>query len=177
MQDYVTAQCSECDSPGNPAPCPCRAKFEEALGWPGVPLLVLRQLCLLLAATVGSSGGEGGGEVVARAKALLGGAPAQQALALELLGALAEEAEDLDRVRRLVLVNGLLPRAREVFGWLGQLLAGALEHLAGEGQQQLAVGALRCTEAWLRLNQVAGGGSIYTPGELHVQQVGRWGMC
>jgi hypothetical protein len=50
---------------------------------------------------------------------------------MELLTALGEECEDLDRVRRLALVNVLLPRAREVFGWLGQLLASALEQPPG----------------------------------------------
>jgi hypothetical protein len=51
---------------------------------------------------------------------------------------------------------------------LASLAAGA------PGVAQLAVAVLKCTEAWLRLNQVSGGGSILTPGELNAQQVGRW---
>ncbi len=34
-------------------------------------------------------------------------------------------------MRRLALVNVLLPRVREVLGWLGQLLAAALEQPLG----------------------------------------------
>ncbi len=64
-----------------------------------------------------------------QAKALLGSGSTQ--LGLELLTALGEECEDLDRVRRLALVNVLLPRAREVLAWLGQLLASALEQSPG----------------------------------------------
>ncbi|GAB4818769.1 hypothetical protein N2152v2_005815 [Parachlorella kessleri] len=150
-----------------------RAKFQEVLSWPAVPPLVLRQLCLLLATVVGSSGGEGTDDIISQAKALLG-SPSTQ-LGLELLTALGEECEDLDRVRRQALVGVLLPRAREVFGWLGQLLATALEQVPGEwlgdsGAAHLAAASLRCTEAWLKLNQVAGGGSILTPGEIHAQQ-------
>ncbi len=47
-----------------PRHCERRAKFQEVLSWPTVPPLVLRQLCLLLAAVVGSSGGEGANELV-----------------------------------------------------------------------------------------------------------------
>lgn len=115
-------------------PCwgPCRSKFGEVLGWPSPPTLVLRQLCVLLAAVAGASGGEGGSDTVTQAAALL---PASPALALELLAALAEEAADLDRVRRLALLAVLLPRAREVLGLAGVALADAL---------QSSRGAVRC---------------------------------
>lgn len=108
---------------------PRRSKFQEVLGWPAPPPpLVLRQLCVLLAAAAGSGGGEGAAELVAQAKALLGPATA---LGLELLTAVADEAEDLDRVRRLALVNVLAPFVREVLDVLGQLLAQALKQLPG----------------------------------------------
>ena len=51
--------------------------------------------------------------------------------------------------------------------WCGCTAAG------DSGAAQLATASLRCTDAWLRLSQVAGGGSILTPGEIHAQQVGR----
>lgn len=108
-----------------------RLKFEQVLSWPMVPPLVLRQMCLLLAAVAGSSGGEGASELVGSTKAMLA-SPTGAQLGLELLTALAEECEDLDRVRRLALVNVLLPRLREVLGWVGSLLSQALEQLQGE---------------------------------------------
>lgn len=92
------------------------------LGWPRVGDLVLRQQCCLLAAVSGASGGEGASELVSQALGLL---PSNSLLALRLLTALAEEAEELDRARRLALVNVLLPRARELLGALGALLASA----------------------------------------------------
>ena len=104
----------------------CRARFQEVLGWQRVGQLVLRQQCTLLAAVAGASGGAGANELPTQALGLL---PANPALALHLLTALAQEAEDLDRVRRLALVNVLLPRARELLGALGSLLAAAAQQL------------------------------------------------
>ena len=127
--------------PTNPAPITCSyenrsSKFQEALStWPQpVAPLVLRQLCTLLAASVGAAGGEGASALVTQALQQAGmapsagaplPAPASSALALELLTAVALEAEDLDRVRRLALVNVLQPRARELLGALGALLEAA----------------------------------------------------
>ncbi|KAL4452382.1 hypothetical protein ABPG75_008044 [Micractinium tetrahymenae] len=161
-----------------------RNKFQEVLAWPGqgqppASDLVLRQLCTLLAAVAGASGGSGATELGTQALGLLRSAahtgPAdrsQLALALHLLTALAHEAEDLDRVRRQALVNVLLPRAREVLGALGALLAAAAAQLAAgdPGPETATVAALQCLEAWLELNPVAGSGCILSPAELQQQQ-------
>eukprot|EP00887_Chlorella_sp_A99_P002079 scaffold21.g2079.t1 len=148
-----------------------RSKLQEVVSWhsPPVSPMVTRQLCAALAAAVGVSGGEGGSELVAQALALLGPSPA---LWLALLTALAEEADDLDRVRRLGLVSVLQPQAREVLARLGELLAG---HGAAAGEEALGVAALRCAEAWLRLNQTTGAGCTISPGELHSQQARLFG--
>lgn len=94
---------------------------------------MLRQLCALLAAVAGASGGVGAAELGAQALGLLRSAAhdqSQMALALRLLTALAQEAEDLDRLRRQALVNVLLPQAGEVLGALGGLLTVAAAQLA-----------------------------------------------
>lgn len=140
------------------------------LGWPGAADLVLRQQCALLAALCGAAGGEGASELAGQALGLArGGSPA---LGLRLLTALAQEADSLDRTRRLALVAVLQPRSREVLGILGGLLAAAAEQLrqGGGGAEAVAVGALQCAEAWLELGPVAGGGCASTPGELQAAQ-------
>lgn len=138
---------------------------------------MLRQLCALLAALSGAAGGDGASDLATHGLGMLGqgGAGPHQALGLQLLTALAQEAEDLDRVRRLALVNVLLPRAREVLGAIGALLSAAAAQLkqqagGGCGAEQLAVAALKCAEAWLELNPVAGSGCCLTPAELQAQQ-------
>ncbi|KAI3438234.1 hypothetical protein D9Q98_000671 [Chlorella vulgaris] len=151
-----------------------RTRFQEVLGWPRVGDLVLRQQCCLLAAVSGASGGEGASELVSQALGLL---PSNSLLALRLLTALAEEAEELDRARRLALVNVLLPRARELLGALGALLASAEAQLRSgdSGPAATATAGLQCAEAWLALNPVAGSGCCFTPGELHQQHGGLFG--
>lgn len=156
------------------------------LGWPACSDLVLRQLCALLAALAGAAGGEGASDLATQALGLLGpaGGGPRAALGLQLLTALAHEAEDLDRTRRLALVNVLQPRAREVLAALGALLGAAAPQLqqpggggGGGGAEQLAVGALQCAEAWLELNPVAGSGCCQTPAELQGQQPGLLGAA
>jgi hypothetical protein len=118
------------------------------LGWHNLSHLVLRQLCALLAATAGASGGEGANELATQALKLL---PSNTALALHLLTALAEEAEGLDRVRRLALVNVLGSRSRELLGALGSLLAAAA--------QQLSQGH-RGEPSWVLRSRVLGTGRV-----------------
>ena len=145
-QMHAWAPCARCHTlsrptrgPAAPGPPTSRSKFEAALGWPRVGQLVLRQLCVLLAAVAGASCGSGASELVTQALGQLGGG--SQALGLQLLTALAHEAEDLDRARRLALVNVLLPRAREALGALGDLLAGAPQQLQqGAGGERAAPG-------------------------------------
>ena len=117
-----------------------------------------------MAAVVGSSGGEGASELVTQAVALMGSWPQ---LGVELLAALANEAEDLDRVRQLAMVNVLLTRAREVLHQLGELLGSSAQQ---PDSWKLAASALSCAEAWLGLNPTTGGGCILPPGELLSQQ-------
>lgn len=111
---------------------PRRAKFQEALSWQPPPgELVLRQQCALLAALCGAAGGDGANELATQALQLAQGG--STALGLQLLTALAQEVEDLERVRRLALVNVLAPRGREVLGALGALLAAASQQLQQGG--------------------------------------------
>ncbi len=92
---------------------------------------MLRQQCALLAALCGAAGGDGANELATQALQLLQGN--STALGLQLLTALAQEAEDLDRVRRLALVNVLAPRGRELLGALGALLGAAAQQLQQGG--------------------------------------------
>lgn len=125
-------------TPGKPLPLR-RAKFQEALAWQPPPgELVLRQQCALLAALCGAGGGDGANELATQALQLLQGGSTM--LGLQLLTALAQEAEDLDRVRRLALVNVLSPRGREVLGALGALLAAAAQQLQQDGGGELPGG-------------------------------------
>lgn len=148
--------------PGNPLPL-LRAKFQEALAWQPPPgELVLRQQCALLAALCGAGGGDGANELATQALQLLQGGSTM--LGLQLLTALAQEAEDLDRVRRLALVNVLSPRGREVLGALGALLAAAAQQLQqGGGGELPGVGHAACwwwnVTIKLRLQAIAPSGS------------------
>lgn len=149
-----------------PPPLPVRSKLQEALAWqPPPPPMVMRQLCAVLAAAVGGSGGEGVTELAMQAVVLLGGQ--QPGLGLALLTALAQEAEDLDRVRRLALVNVLRPHMREVLAALGGLL-GARGATAADAT--LSAATLQCVGAWLQLTPAGGGGCFMPPGELRAQQ-------
>ena len=165
------------------------------LAWPSAPAGVLRHMCVLLAAVCGATGGEGASDLATQALALTSRLPTPD-LGLELLGSLAEEADDLDRGRRLALVTVLLPRSRDVLTAMASLLAeggepaclpmpstlGApavcgraerpptadrpLPFLPSAGPGTSKAKALRCCSAWLRLNPLAGGGCVLAPSEL-----------
>jgi transportin-3 len=142
------------------------------------PAPVRTQLCLAAAALVARlpDQAQHADAAVTHALASLPSAPV---LGLELLAALAEEA---DRQaggggRRAAVVGALLRRAGGVLGVLGEVVAQAL--LPGQPQPAeaaaAAAAALRCAEAWLALSAQPGGGCALTPGELLAQQPRLWG--
>jgi hypothetical protein len=146
------------------------AKLDEVLGWQGAATtVVLRQVCLLQAAVCGAGGGEGCRELVFQALTLIGrgsdgssgGTAVLQQLGLELLSALAEEAEMLEHGRRSKLVTALLPHIHDVLS--------AAAAVATAGDTAAAAAAFRCAAGWLGATPVAGSSSNLTPGQLHAQ--------
>lgn len=140
-------------------------KLQEALNWQPPNSLVVRQLCVLLAAIVGAANGEGACEAVNLAMSMLQSNPI---LCFELLAALGEEEEDLDRVHRAGLVKQLQLQSADVLRMLGDVI----DNAQNTGQETISLGALRAATAWLRLNPVAGLGCMITPGGLIKTQPG-----
>jgi hypothetical protein len=135
--------------------------FQDALTWPGASPLVLRQLCLLQAATMSTppvvAVGEGGNNIgnsndlLDKALALLHINPS---IALELLTAIAEETDDLQARRRTAIVTVLLSTSPQVYNAMAALLMQSLQ----QAQHVAAAQTLRAVLAWVQLSPHASGG-------------------
>jgi len=139
------------------------SNFQNALTWTGASPLVLRQLCLLQAATMTTppAGGENGGsgtasagssELLNKALALLHINPG---IALELLTAIAEETDDLPPRRRVAIVTLLLSNSSQVYSAMAALLMQSLQ----QGQHTAAAQTLRAVLAWVQLSPHPSSGS------------------
>ena len=134
------------------------AAASAALGAASGTPLVARRLCLVLAAA-GARSAPAEAEAFLRqalAVATTGGAANLQ-LALPLLHALAEEADDAPRARRAALLAPLAPALGDVLALCERALAERVVPRAD---------ALRCTLAWLRLHPEAPGGGVASGGFL-----------
>ena len=140
------------------------ATFQEALTWPSISPLVLRQLCLLQAAALVSVSPtpdhlNAVGDLVTKTLALLHVNPTA---ALELLIAIAEEANDLQPRHRTVLATCLLSSAPQLYSLLDSLLT----HTLQQTQHAAASQTLRCLLSWFQLSPHPSGGQL-GPSEFH----------
>ncbi|CAL8466105.1 g5641 [Coccomyxa elongata] len=83
-------------------------------------------------------------------------------LGLDVLKALAEEGDGLERRRRNALLPVLIRRCPEVCGLVGQALSGKLTAGLGVPYEH----ALGCLKIWLSLDIDGGGSGLVTPGNL-----------
>lgn len=122
--------------------------------------LFLRQLCLLQAASHVTDGKAFVDELVTQAMRILQSNPQ---MGIELLTAVAEESEDLDRGRRAEAISAIVQRASEVLGYLGVMLTQTL----ARGEEVGSMSCLHAARAWLCAHPQPGGGSRVGPGDLH----------
>eukprot|EP00899_Mesostigma_viride_P005090 jgi/Mesvir1/14582/Mv05258-RA.2 len=163
--------------------------------------LVAKRLCLMLGAIASHSGPplmlQFVTQALALAQAHLGPAAAAAhaatpesrtslaatTLSMELLEALAMEAETMDRSRRQPLVAAMATRAVEVLAMVQAVLSqlgggstpgapGDLSSATGGSSHTVGCrcGALRCLLAWLKLEYSGGGSSLLTAGQMYAGQ-------
>ncbi|KAK9804313.1 hypothetical protein WJX72_006272 [[Myrmecia] bisecta] len=140
--------------------------------------VVLQRLALVLGCAAAFTGGEAVSTFTSQALSLGASASATGSfmpmlLALELLTALAEEGDRLDQRRREALLTAALPHLPSTLGLLGSVLDAQLNHAGGQNTQRaalLAMAAIKCFGAWMRLSPMGAGDALLSPAELRAAQ-------
>eukprot|EP00873_Tetraselmis_striata_P020657 jgi/Tetstr1/440921/TSEL_029191.t1 len=142
--------------------CDTLSERLQAMIVQSTPALVTARTAIVVSLSAVFSGEEAAGALVQHALGMAASG-SNLNIAVELLTAIADETEQLDRSKRQPMVRMLVGRVQDVFAMVDAVLAGRLD-------KRHAGAACKCLSAWLKLDVTGAGGRLLSLGEMYSQQ-------